>query len=412
MLEIAAVLVTLTALFSYLNYRFLKLPSPVGVMTVSLLLSLVLLLIGLSSAGLQAQAKTLVESIDFDTVLLNGMLSFLLFAGALHVKMSDLVRFRWAIGLLATVGVLASTFLIGGLSWLIFDGLFGLQVPLLYWLLLGAILSPTDPIAVLSILKSANAPHDLEIKIVGESLFNDGVAVVVFLILFELATGGEDLNGGEILLLFLQEVAGGLLLGLVAGYLVYRMLKRVDDYNLEILLTVALVLGGFTLAQHLHVSGPLAMVVAGLLIGNRGRELAMSDRTRERLDLFWELIDELLNAVLFVLIGLEVLVLTITGAHLLLAVILIPLLLLVRLVAVGVLIGILRRHQDFGPHVVKLLTWGGIRGGISVALALSLPHSAERDLILTVTYIAVLFSILVQGLSIGRVVRRALRTAG
>jgi Kef-type K+ transport system membrane component KefB len=212
MLEIAAVLVTLTALFSYLNYRFLKLPSPVGVMTVSLLLSLLLLLIGMSSAEIQAQAKYLVESIDFDTVLLNGMLSFLLFAGALHVNLSDLIRFRWAIGLLATVGVLASTFLIGGLCWLIFDGLLGLHVPLIYWLLLGAILSPTDPIAVLSILKSARAPPDLEIKIVGESLFNDGVAVVVFLILFELITGGEDLNGGEILILFIQEVAGGLLL--------------------------------------------------------------------------------------------------------------------------------------------------------------------------------------------------------
>ena len=410
MLDIAAVLITLTALFSYINHRFIHLPTPIGVMAIALLLSLAMIAFGLANEGLINHARELVGAIDFDEVLLNGMLSFLLFAGALHVDLTALSDRKKTVGILATLGVIASTMIIGSAAWALFNGLLGLNVPFIYWLLLGALLSPTDPIAVLGIMKAAKAPQSLEIKIVGESLFNDGVAVVVFIILAAMATGAGDFSASNAVILFLQETLGGALLGLVAGYIVYHMLRTVDNYNVEVLLTVALVLGGFTLAQRLHVSGPIAMVVAGLIIGNRGRELAMSDVTRQHLDTFWEIIDEILNALLFVLIGLEVLIITITGDYLTVALWMIPLTLLVRFICVGVPISILRsRGVEYSPHAVKLLTWGGIRGGISVALALSLPETAERDLILTVTYIVVLFSILVQGLSIGFVVRSALR---
>ena len=413
MLDIAAVLLTLTAVLSYLNHRFIKLPGPVGVMALALLMSLLLMLVGLWDRSVINTAHGFITQIDFSAVLLNGMLSFLLFAGALHVDLSELASRKWAIGLLASVGVIASTLIIGGSAWLLFDGLLGLNVPLLYWMLLGAILSPTDPIAVLGVMKAANAPRDLEIKIVGESLFNDGIAVVVFLILLAmLSSGQEDVELLEAMQLFAQETLGGAALGLVLGYGVFLLMRRIDDYTVEVLLTLALVVGGFSLAQHLHISGPITMVVAGLLIGNRGRMLAMSAHTRERLDDFWEMLDEILNAVLFVLIGLEVLILTVTREYLILAAITIVLMLLVRFICVGLPISALRvLGREYSRYAVRLLTWGGIRGGISVALALSLPPSKERDMILTVTYIVVLFSILVQGLSLGPVIRLALGRA-
>jgi len=332
-------------------------------------------------------------------------LSFLLFAGALHVNLNDLAKQKWAIVSLATLGVLLSTFIIGGLSWLVLNWL-GIGLPLIYCLLFGALISPTDPIAVLGILKTAHAPKSLEIKIAGESLFNDGVAVVVFIVLFGIATGGEEINAAHIGLLFLEEAVGGVVYGLLLGFLTYRMLKGVDNYTVEILLTLALVTGGYALATVIHVSGPIAIVVAGLWIGNHGRLLAMSEHTREHLDTFWELMDEILNAVLFVLIGLELLLLSLTQEYLLAAVLIIPIVLLARLVSVGLPIGLLRFKQQFAPGVVKVLTWGGLRGGISVALALSLPAGPERNLILTVTYMVVVFSIIVQGLSISSLVKK------
>ena len=401
--DILAILITLSALFSYLNYRYIRLPNTIGLMLIALLVSLALIALGSFGIDLKNDARQLLDSIDFDETLLHGMLSFLLFAGALHVNLSDLYQQKWIISLLATVGVIGSTFLMGFLSQWVFC-LLGIDLPLIHCLLFGALISPTDPIAVLGILKKAGVPHSLETKISGESLFNDGVAVVVFLVLLEISSGSSAVTAGSIAGLFLKEAVGGVVFGLLLGGIAYWMLKSVDNYQVEILLTLALVTGGFALADAIHLSGPIAIVVAGLLIGNHGRMLAMSERTRVHLDTFWELVDEILNAVLFVLIGLEVLVLALSRQYLFASLLLIPLLLFSRFISVGLPVLLLRPIRKFSPHVVKILTWGGLRGGISVALALSLPANASRESILFVTYAIVVFSILVQGLSIGKLV--------
>ncbi len=402
---IASLLIVLAALFSYINYRYVKLPTTVGLMLISLVMSLAL--IGLSTAGLdlERRAETLLGAIDFNETLMHGMLSFLLFAGALHVNINDLARQKWVITILATAGVITSALIVGTLIWFA-SGLLGLGLPWIYSLLFGALISPTDPIAVLGILKTAKVPKSLETKISGESLFNDGIAVVLFIVLLRVSAGGGDLGAGQVALLFLVEAVGGALFGFAIGWLTYRMLKQVNNYQVEILITLALVMGGYALADALGLSGPIAMVVAGLLIGNHGRVLAMSATTRNHLDTFWELVDEILNAVLFVLIGLEVLVLTFTQQYLLAGLLAIPVVLSARFISVGIPIGLLRPLRNFSPHAVKILTWGGLRGGISVALALSLPPVPARDVIVAMTYIVVVFSILVQGLTIGRLVER------
>ena len=404
--HILALLVSISAAFSYLNYRFLKLPTTIGLMLIAMVFSLGLNLLGPMSDAVERELESMLRSVDFDETLLHGMLSFLLFAGALHLDLNDLASQRGVIAMLATAGLIGATLIIGALSWLAF-GLLGLEISFVYCLLFGALISPTDPIAVLGVLKQANAPKSLETKIAGESLFNDGVAVVLFLVLARIATGGEEVSAGTVLSLFVRETVGGVLFGLAAGGLAYWMLKRVDNYQVEVLITLALTTGGYVLAERLHLSAPVAIVVAGLLIGNHGRLLAMSDRTREHLDTFWELVDEILNAVLFVLIGLEVLVLTFKTAYLQASVLIIPIVLVARLVSVGLPIGLMRRFRSFSPHVVKILTWAGLRGGISVALALSLPAGEVRNTLVAVTYAVVVFSILVQGLTVGRVVRRA-----
>ena len=402
--NILAALITISALFSYLNHRTIKLPTTIGVMAISLLGSLAIVLLGSFGFGLEKQALLLVQSIDFDETLLHGMLSFLLFAGALHVDINRLASQKWIIGSLATVGTIASTFIVGLTTWFVLQQL-DLHVSLIYCLLFGALISPTDPIAVLGILKQAGVPKSLETKICGESLFNDGIAVVVFLVLLEIAVGGHAVTGEMVLWLFIKEAGGGILYGLVIGFITYAMLKSVDNYQVEVLLTLALVAGGYALADHLHISGPLAMVVSGLLIGNQGRLMAMSDKTREHLDTFWELVDEVLNVVLFVLIGLEVLVLTLELNYLVAGVLMIPLLLAIRLVSVALPVKFLSLFRSFSPGVIKILTWGGLRGGISVAMALSLPAGAERDILLTMTYLVIVLSIIVQGLTVGRLVR-------
>lgn len=403
-LQITALLLSLAAVFSYINYRFIRLPTTIGLMLIALLVSLVLL--GLDLAGLAFPAKwarSILHGVDFGQTLLQGMLSFLLFAGALHVNLGDLARQKWVIAILASVGVVTSTLLVGVFTWWVL-GLIGINIDFIYCLLFGALISPTDPIAVLGILKTSGAPKSLETKIAGESLFNDGVGVVIFLALLGIATSGE-VSTGEVVLLFAEEAIGGVLFGLVIGWIAYRMLATVDKYQVEVLLTLALVMGGYGLAEAIHVSAPIAIVVAGLLIGNHGRTMAMSEKTREHLDNFWELVDEILNAVLFVLIGLELLALSFRGEYLIAALLLIPLVLLSRFISVGIPVSLLRNFRPFTPHAVKVLTWGGLRGGISVALALSLPAGAERDIILAITYVVVVFSILVQGLSIGRLLR-------
>ena len=412
MLDIIGLLITLTAVFSYLNHRYIKLPTTIGVMLIALLMSLALIALGkFGLIEIDHKIEALLRGIDFYEVLMHGMLSLLLFAGAMHIDLSELAARKWPIGILATVGTLSSTFLVGAAAWVLFD-LIGIEMRMIYCLLFGALISPTDPIAVLGILKSANAPKSLEIKIAGESLFNDGVAVVVFSILLGIALGEEQLGVGGISMVFARDALGGVVFGLVIGYVAYRMLKSIDSYHVEVLITLGLVLGGYALARQLHVSGPVAMVVAGLMIGNHGRSFAMSDNTRERLDTFWEIIDEILNAVLFVLIGFEVIVLTFTGEYLLASILMLVIVLLARFVCVGIPIAIMRgrMYLEFTAHSIKLLTWGGVRGGISVALALSLPAEApERDGLLAVTYVIVLFSILVQGLTIGKLIQTCLR---
>ena len=300
--NILAILITLSAVFSYFNHRFIRWPTTIGLMVIALLVSLGLIALGPLGLGLKEDARLMLDSIDFDETLLHGMLSFLLFAGALHVNLTDLARQKYIIGSLATVGVVGSTFIMGFTSWWVL-GWLGIKLPFIYCLLFGALISPTDPIAVMGILKTAGVPESLETKITGESLFNDGVAVVVFLVISEIATGTQDVTAASVAGLFIKEAGGGLVFGLLIGAVAYWMLKSVENYQVEVLITLALVTGGYALANALHLSGPIAIVVAGLLIGNHGRMLAMSDEVRDHLDKFWELIDEILNAVLFVLIG-------------------------------------------------------------------------------------------------------------
>ena len=403
--DIIALLITLTAIFSFINYCTLKLPMTIGVMLIGLLMSLGLLALKPLGFDLTIQARAILGAIDFNQTLMHGMLSYLLFAGALHVNLTDLANQKWLIASLATLGVLASTAIIGVLLWFIL-GLLGIDLPFIYCLVFGALISPTDPIAVLAILRTANAPKSLETKITGESLFNDGIGVVIFLLVSGFAFGGIDITVSSVIIFFLEEALGGVVFGFIVGGITYAMLKRVDNYQVEILLTLALVTGGYALAEALHFSAPIAVVVAGLMIGNHGRMLAMSENTREHLDTFWELIDEILNAVLFVLIGLEILVITFDLQLLVAGGLAIVIVLIARFISVGVPVFFIRKFRELTPGVTKILTWGGLRGGISVALALSLPASAERETILAITYCVVVFSILVQGLTIGKLIKR------
>ena len=404
LLDLAALLLSLAALFGYLNHRFIGLPATIGVMVITMLSSLAMVLLGtLGFPQANALVLELLSDIDFDDTLMHGMLSFLLFAGALHVDLDDLARHRWIIGALATGGVVFTTFAVGTLAWFVFAAL-GLPLDYGYCLVFGALIAPTDPVAVLAIMRSAGVPRSLQTKVAGESLFNDGVAVVVFLVISGTVLSGEAVTLSGVTKLFALEAVGGVLYGLIIGWICYQMLRTVDDYQIEVLLTLALVMGGYTLATRLHVSGPLAMVVAGLLIGNSGRRFAMSERTREHLDSFWELVDGILNAVLFLLIGLEVLAVEGEARVLTAGLLLIPLVLASRFVSVSLPVLALRRFRDFTPGAVRVLTWGGLRGGISVALALSLPPGGERDLLVSVAYVVVVFSIVVQGLTIRHVV--------
>lgn len=410
-----SILISLAAVASYVNYRYFKLPTTIGVMLVALGGSLALILAGPYAGGFHETAAGLVAQIDFDQLVLHGMLAFLLFAGSIHVNLDDLGREWPTILLLAVPGTLLSTAIVGSLTWLALRAL-GLDIPLLHAMLFGALISPTDPIAVLGIMKSVGAPRRLEVQMAGESLFNDGVGVVVFLLLLEIsgwtgAAGGAAVSAhpvgvGAVTMLVLMEVGGALLVGLAAGLLAYQMLKRVDNYQVEVLITVALAMGLYALADALHLSAPIAVVVAGLFIGNQGRTFAMTERTRLHVDNFWELVDEILNVVLFLLIGLELLVLPLQSRWLVAGLLTIPIVLLARWSSVAGIIGLLGLRRRPARGAVAVLTWGGLRGAISVALALSLPLHGDRALLLTLTYCVVIFSIVVQGLTIAGVIRR------
>ena len=406
-LNLAAALVCLAAAFGVLNHFLLRLPSTIGLVVIALATSLVL--IGIDAVfpafSIDDVVRRQVLEIDFAEALLQGMLGFLLFAGALHVDFEALRNQKWVVALMASLGVLISTAIVAvGFH-------FMAGIPFIIALVFGALISPTDPVAVLGLLKEVRVPKSLETKIAGESLFNDGVAFVVFLIVVAFAFGGSHdeptgiLDAAE---LFVVEAGGGALLGGVAGWVVFQAMRRIDDYPLEVLLTLALVMGCYALATALHISGPIAVVVAGLLIGHTGVRYGMSAQTRQNVDAFWRLLDEILNAVLFLLIGLEVFALTLAERPILLGLAAIPLVIVARFAAVGLPITVLRLRRTFTTGALPIMTWGGLRGGISVALVLSLPDSEHKPLLLTVTYVIVIFSIIVQGLTMKRVVRHFL----
>lgn len=404
-LQITSILIVLAAGFGAINYLFFKLPSAIGILVVSLLASLGIVVINalLPDFGIEDTVRTTVTGVDFSEALLEGMLGLLLFAGALHVKLSDLQK-QWSLILLmATLGVALSTIVFGIGAHLMFG------LPILVALVFGSLISPTDPVAVLGVLRAANLKKSLETKIAGESLFNDGVGYVVFLVLVGLAFPSEHGHGsglGDAAILFAQEAVGGAVIGIFLGWIVFRVMRQIDDYPLEVLLTLALAFGGYQLSVWLHVSAPIMAVCAGLLIGDIGAKHGMSAQTREYVDAFWKLIDEILNAVLFLMIGFEVFAVTFDFDVLVTGVLSIGLALLARFAAVYIPVLLLQRRQEFSQGIVPIMTWGGLKGGISVALALSLPESDWKPMILAATYIVVIFSIIIQGLSIAPLAKR------
>lgn len=408
--SIASILVVLSALFGYLNVRFLKLPITIGLMLITIVFTVVFLVIAQFDDTLLVREKAFVSRIDFESVLLDVMLSFLLFAGALHTNFAQLKVQRWPVLAFATFGVLVSTFLVGVSMFYILHWI-GFEVTLINCLLFGALISPTDPIAVLGILKKAGAPKKLETKIVGESLFNDGVGVVVFLTLFTIAKNpNAPVDFSEIASLFGQEVLGGLGLGLLLGWVTYLLMRSINNYEVEVLLTIAAVMGGNLLAHKLHFSSPLAMVTTGLIVGNDTvRNSAMSEITEMYVDKFWELIDVLLNTLLFVMIGMEMLVLTLEKNYIYAGLLAIPVLLMCRYLSLWMPIKFFAKRLDFIPRTNLIMTWGGLRGGISIALALSLSKEMHRELFLVITYVVVVVSILVQGLTVGPFIKRLTR---
>jgi CPA1 family monovalent cation:H+ antiporter len=395
----------------YINHRFLHLPSTSGTLLIALVSSLIVIVLERAVPGIHVQAdiERFLGQIDFNQTLMHGLLCFLLFAGALHVDLGGLLDHRWTIGALATVGVMLSVAVVGTLTWLMLN-LLDVGQPFLVCLTFGALISPTDPVAVMGLLKELRAPASLEAQIAGESLFNDGVGVVVFLGLASMANLSaavpSDTPGVDVAALSafaIREVVGGIALGLALGYLGYRALKSIDDHPLELLITLALVMFLYALSFWIHVSGPIAVVVAGLLIGNPGRQFAMSDRTREHVDAFWSMIDEVLNAVLFLLLGLEVFAVEHWADVLMPALLAVPICLVARASSVAVPVTAMRIRGSFQRGLVPVLTWSGLRGGISIALVLALPPFPGRDILLASTYAVVVFSVLVQGLTVRRV---------
>lgn len=397
-----SVLIVLAAIFSYLNLRFLKLPSTIGIMIIAMIASLSLVGLGKSYPHLSTQFSNIIASVDFSEVLMGAMLNFLLFAGAIHISLHDLRKQRIPIMIFSTLGVIISTIIVGTLIYFAF-GFLSMEVPFIQCLVFGALISPTDPIAVIAILKKAGIRKSVEIKVAGESLFNDGVAVVLFAVLLELAQGSEiDITFSHIIGLFVQEAIGGLLIGLLLGYIGSQGIRRINSYNVMIIITLAIVMGGYLVTRYLHISGPLTMVAAGLVIGNYGKAIAMSAMDKDYLDKFWELIDEILNAMLFLIIGFELLLIPNLNQYWLIGSIAILIVLLARFFSIWLPIRFIPKIGKFDKKTITILVWGGLRGGVSVALALTIDDRLNQNLFLSITYYVVVFSIIVQGLTIGK----------
>lgn len=404
--DAAAILIVLSAALGWINHRYLKLPGTVAMTIMGAVASVVVIGVDavLPGSRLSESVSGFLGEVDFHETLMNGMLSFLLFAGALHVDIDYLRKGRWQIAFLSTVGVAASTLIVGAGVWAL-SRLFGVELPWIWCFVFGAIVSPTDPVAVMGVLKTTKVPPRLQATIAGESLFNDGVGVVLFSILLASAVSGEAfsfIHAGE---LFLIEAVGGAILGGAIGWIAYRAMKAIDDYSVEVMVTLATVMGGYAAASALHISGPVAMAVAGLIVGNHGVSYAMSDTTKDYVLKFWALIDEILNVVLFLLIGLEAVVLTDRLGLLGLGLMTVPLILAARAVSVGGPLLFWRRLLPF-RLAFPVMTWGGLRGGISIALALSLPNGPVKDVLVAATYVVVLFSVVIQGGTIGGLVKR------
>lgn len=399
-------LITLAAFFSYLNVKFFRLPSGISLMLMGVLAALGVITAGYFSEGFTGMIREKLLLLDFSEFLLGILLSFLLFAGSLHVSVPDLRKSSRSIISFATAGTLISTAAVGFALFYILP-LFSQDIPLIYCLLFGALISPTDPIAVMGILKKVNLSKKIETNIVGESLFNDGIGVVIFATLLKIASAGTgNFGAADIAGLFVQEAFGGILAGLVIGYAGYRLMKSIDHFQTEILISLAMVMGGYSLCHYLHVSGPLAMVVAGIMTGNRGKELAMSDMTRDYLGKFWEVTDEVLNAVLFMLIGLEIVVVAFNLQYLFIGIIIALIMIVARFVSLYLPAVVFRFKKAFGTRSLLIMTWGGLRGGISVALALSLPSGPFKNMMVSITFVVVIFSIVVQGITVEQVIKR------
>ena len=403
-----SVLIVLASFFSYLNLRYLKLPSTIGIMIIAMLSSIVLVITGHLFPDTFTHFSNLLRDVDFTEVLMGAMLNFLLFAGAIHINLKDLKEQRGPIVIFSTVSVVISTFVVGGLTFYIAP-IFNLNIPFLYCLLFGALISPTDPIAVMGVLKEAKVKKSLETKVAGESLFNDGVAVVVFAVILQLTQSSDiDISFSNILWLLVKEAAGGFIVGALLGLGASNAMRKIDDYKVSVLITLSVVMGGYLIARAMHISGPLTMVAAGIVIGNYGKRTAMSATTKDYLNKFWELIDEILNAILFLFIGFELLIIPNITNYWVMGGISIIVVLFARFISIYIPVKVIPFRNKFSKGTIKVLVWGGLRGGVSIALALSIDEGPHKPVILAITYFIVVFSIIVQGLSVGKVATKAL----
>lgn len=403
-----SVLIVLASFFAYLNLRYLKLPSTIGIMIIAMVTSILMVITGNLFPKTFSHFSALLQDVDFTEVLMGAMLNFLLFAGAIHINLKDLREQRGPVIIFSTVSVVISTFAVAGLLYYIAP-LLHIELPFIFCLLFGALISPTDPIAVMGVLKEAKVRKSLETKVAGESLFNDGVAVVVFAVILQLTQNSEmEISITHISWLLVKEAVGGFLLGTLLGIGASNAIRKIDDYKVSVLITLSVVMGGYLIAHSIHISGPLTMVAAGLVIGNYGKRTAMSETTKDYLNKFWELIDEILNAVLFLFIGFELLIIQNISGYWVIGAVAILIVLFSRFLSIYIPVLLVPFKNKFSNGTIKILVWGGLRGGVSIALALSMDESPYKATLIATTYFVVVFSIIVQGLTVGKFAARVL----